>query len=554
MGLGACDALKPTEACSVTVAPLSISLPVNGSQKVVGTAFDCNGNSIRNRTPSFSSSNSAVATVTNDGTVLAVAIGSATISAVSNGKSANVAVTVTPEAATSVAVTPSALTLRRTNTRQLTAVARNASQTVIPGRTFRWSSSNTAVAGVDQNGNISAIAAGEATITAEVDQAAGSSRITVTEIPISSCSLAPASSKVTVGQNVQPILTLRDSANNVLSSTGRAIVWTSSNEVVAGVSNTGLVTTRRAGITTISASPTENSALKCEATVEAVELRIDKVIISPRVGALRLSIPRAFGAILLDSTNTQITSGRIVTWSTNTPTVVQVSQVGIVTGLTIGTARIIATAEGVADTVSLSVTKIPVASVVITPVQSTITEGQTTQLRAIVTDSTGVEVTDRPLDWTTTDPSRATVSQSGLVTGVSAGSVTINAVATQDGRIGQANVIIQQIPVDTIVAVDSFTVNVGTTSAFAITLRDAQGRTLIGRSVLVTSDFPGTAIGSATTTATQVNVSGIALGTARLTLQAVDSNNRAQGKPSRVVITVQRPPTGTVRQGNSQEQ
>lgn len=548
--LGGCLDLKPKEACSVTVAPTSLSLAVNGSAPIVATAFDCDGNTIRNKKLAYSSSNTAVATVTGEGTVIAVAVGVTTVSAEANGKSASVAVTVTPEAANSVTVTPSTLTLRETNTRQLTAVARNAQGLVISGRTFRWGSSNSAIVSVDQNGNLAAISAGDAVITAEADQATGQALIKVTRIPVIGCRLAPATSKVTVSQSVQPTITLLDSAGTSLPITGRPLVWTSSNEVVATVSQSGLVTTRKAGTTTITAASADNPAANCITTVEAVDARIDKVIIQPKVGSVRLGLSRVMGYGLIDSVGGAIPAGRTVTWRTTEPTVLRVSQLGEVTGLTLGTGRVIVTAEGVSDTATLTVTKIPLSTVIITPLQSTMTEGQTTQLRVTLTDSTGAEVSDRPIEWTTSDPSRATVSQTGLVSAIAAGTVTISAVATQDNRVGQANVIIQQVPVDTIVVADTFTVNMGTSSAFAIQLKDAQGRTLIGRNVLVSSDFPGVAIGQATVTSTQVNVQGISLGTARLTLQAVDSNNRAQGKPSVVVVTVQKPPTPTVRQGS----
>ena len=125
-GTVGCDALKPPTACSVSVAPASITLPVNGATTIVGTAFNCDGNSIRNKRVSFSSSNSAVATVTSEGNVIAVSVGTAQVSATADGKSASVQVTVTPEQAATVTLSPSTVTLRRTNTRQFTAVARKA--------------------------------------------------------------------------------------------------------------------------------------------------------------------------------------------------------------------------------------------------------------------------------------------------------------------------------------------------------------------------------------------------------------------------------------------
>ncbi|MBL0938664.1 MAG: Ig-like domain-containing protein [Gemmatimonadaceae bacterium] len=536
-----CLDLKPPQACSVTVAPTSLSLPVNGSATIVATAFNCDGNSIRNKRPSFSSNNSAVATVTTEGQVLAVAVGSATISATSDGKSASTQVTVTPEQAATVTVTPSTLTLRTSDSRQLTATARNNQNVIITGRTFRWNSSNTAIASVDQTGRVSALTPGNVVITAESDQTVGQATITVTPIPIGKCSLTPISFKVTVGQLAQPTIVLRDTAENVIPSSGRPISWTSSNEVVALVSNTGVATTRRAGTTVIKATSVEYPAIECTASVEAVDPRIVSIGITPRVGSFRLGIPKAFGYFLRDSVGGEIPSGRVVTWSTNTPSIIQITQLGIATPLALGTARIIATSEGVADTVTLPVTRIPVTSVTLTPLQATVFEGQTAQFRARVTDSTGTEVTDRTVEWLVSDPTKASITQNGLVTATASGAVTV--FAEVETRIGQANLVIQQIPVDTIVVRDTFNLTVNTQSAFAIELRDAQGNVLRNRNIVVTSTQPNVAVGLAGTQSTTVQVQGITVGTTILTLQAVDANNRNQGKPSRIVINVNAPPT-----------
>ena len=542
IGLAGCLDLKATaDACTVSVAPASLSLPVNGSSAIVGTAFDCSGNSIRNKKISYSSSNTSVATVTTEGNVIAVAVGSATVSVIADGKTASVPVTVTPETAATVTITPAALTLRRTNTRDLSATALNTQGIIITGRIFRWSSSNSSVLAVDQNGKVTALAAGNVVVTADADQTVGSALITVTEIPIGSCSLSPTSSKVTVSQSVQPTLVLRDTASNVIPSQGRPIVWTSSNEIVATVSASGLATTRRAGTATITASPVENAQVTCSTSIEAVDPRIVQTVIQPRTGSLRLGIPRGFSAILLDSTSTQVPAGRIISWSTGTPTVISITQAGIVTGLTLGTARVIARAEGVADTVTLSVTNVPVSTVVSAPLQVTLLEGQTRQLSVVVTDSTGRDVTDRPIEWISGDPSKATVNATGLVTAIASGVVSI--VATSEGRGGQSTVIIQQTPVDSIVVPGSFTLARGFTSAFAITLLDSRGNTLRNRNVVVTSDTPGVAFGAPNAQSNLVTVSGVAVGTATFTLQVVNNNNQNEGKASRIVVNVTATPT-----------
>ena len=539
--VGGCLDLKVIpDACSVTVAPAAVTLPINGSSTLAGTAFDCNGNSILNKRISFSSSNPAVATVSPVGVVIGVAVGGATISASANGKSASTEVTVIPEAAATVTVTPSTLLLRKTNTRQLTAVARNAQNNEVKGRTFRWTTSNPAVATVDQTGLVTAVGAGTANIVAETNQVVGGSVITVTEIPLGSCTLAPTSSRLTVTQSVQPALTLRDTAGTVVPSVGRSIQWQSTNEAVAVVSTSGLVTTRKAGSAVISATSVEFPTVTCRTTVEAVDARIVQVVITPRTGQLRLGIPRGLGVTLLDSTQTAIPGGRVVTWSSAAPTIAQVSQSGIVTGTALGTARIIATAEGVADTVQFAVTAIPVATVTISPLQASLREGSTIQLRATVQDSAGTTVTDRPLEWVSSDLSKAKVSSTGLVSARAPGNVFIS--ATTEGRSGQHALTVTAIPVDTIVVDTATTLLVGQTSAVAITLRDATGSPLTFRNVLVTSSNPGIAIGTANAQSTQVTISGIAAGTARLTIQALDDANRPQGKASSLTVTVNRPP------------
>ena len=539
--VGGCLDLKVIpDACSVTVAPAAVTLPINGSSTLAGTAFDCNGNSILNKRISFSSSNPAVATVSPVGVVIGVAVGGATISASANGKSASTEVTVIPEAAATVTVTPSTLLLRKTNTRQLTAVARNAQNNEVKGRTFRWTTSNPAVATVDQTGLVTAIGAGTANIVAETNQVVGGSVITVTEIPLGSCTLAPTSSRLTVTQSVQPALTLRDTAGTVVPSVGRSIQWQSTNEAVAVVSTSGLVTTRKAGSAVISATSVEFPTVTCRTTVEAVDARIVQVVITPRTGQLRLGIPRGLGVTLLDSTQTAIPGGRVVTWSSAAPTIAQVSQSGIVTGTALGMARIIATAEGVADTVQFAVTAIPVATVTISPLQASLREGGTIQLRATVQDSAGTTVTDRPLEWVSSDLSKATVSSTGLVSARAPGNVFIS--ATTEGRSGQHALTVTAIPVDSIVVDTATTLLVGQTSAVAITLRDATGSPLTFRNLLVTSSNPGIAIGTANAQSTQVTISGIAAGTARLTIQALDDANRPQGKASTIRVTVNTPP------------
>ncbi len=533
---GCIDLGGPPEACSVTLAPSAITLPVNASSTLVGTAFDCDGESIRNKRINYSSSNTAVATVTTEGQVIALAIGTSMVSAVSDGQTASVPVIVTAEAVATITLTPSTITLRRTNTRQLSATALNLQNAVITGRNFRWGSSNSAVVQVDQNGLVSAITPGTAVITAEIDQRVGSATVQVTEVSIGSCSLAPTNSRITVTQSVQPSITLRDTSNNVISSLGRQIVWTSNNEVAATVTNTGLVTARRDGVAIITASPVENPQASCTSTVEVVNARIVSAVIAPRSGQLRLGIPRQLSVSLTDSAGGAIPPGRTVLWTTVTPTFANVSANGLVTGLGMGTARIAVNAEGVVDTVSFPVTRVPVATVRLSPLTASVVQGTPVQINAIVEDSTGSVVTDRLIEWSSSDPTRASVSSVGLVSTIAPGAVTITAIS--EGRQGTSTVTVQPIPVDSVAAND-YTVAFGVQNkSFAIRLLDVNRNQLFNRNVSVVSSDPSVATGTANGSATVITVVASRAGTAIFSLRALNANNQPEGRITLVTVTI----------------
>ena len=540
--LASCLDLNPNvEACTVTIAPTVITVPVNGRVPVIGTAFDCKGNSIRDKTIKYSTDNPTIATVAPDGSVIGISVGTTMVSAVANKGSATAQVTVTPEVAANVTINPAVVTLRKGNTRTFTATVKNGSGIVITGRPVRWTSSNSSIASIDQNGMLIALAAGQVAVAAEVDQIVGSANVLITEVRIESCSVSPATNRVLVGQQTQPTITLRDSAGMLLQLQGRPINWVSDNEIVATVSQTGVITARKAGTAKITATSIEFPGVSCSTSVDAFDARVDKVLILPQTGTLRIGIPRLLTASVVDSLNNPIPN-KVPVWTSLTPTIATISSLGIVTGSSLGTAVIRASVDGVSDSVSYQVTKIPVGTVMISPLQATVFEGETRQFTATVTDSAGTVVTDRTVEWLTNDPTRATISSTGLAQAISSGVVQISAIAESRG--GTSTLVILQIPVDTIIAPPSFTLVRGTTSGFTIVLRDANGNELRNRTVSVVSSQPNIAVVPANVQTSTVPVSGVAVGTTELTLRTLNSNGQAEGKATKVTVTVTLPPTG----------
>src|SRR6185295_6603066 len=106
---------------SVTVTPTSASVPQGQTVQLSATPKDANGTALTGRVVTWSSSNTAVASVNASGLVTSGAAGSATITATSEGKTGTSAITVTIVPVASVTVTPASAGVPAGQTVQLTA-------------------------------------------------------------------------------------------------------------------------------------------------------------------------------------------------------------------------------------------------------------------------------------------------------------------------------------------------------------------------------------------------------------------------------------------------
>src|SRR4029079_5534968 len=121
----------------------------------------------------------------------------------------------------------------------------------------------------------------------------------------------------------------------------------------------------------------------------------------------------------------------------------------------------------------------PVASVTVTLNSSVLTVGQTTQAVATLYDVNGQVLTGRTITWSSTAPSLASVSPSGVVTALvtaeAAGTVVI--VATSETKSGNAGLTISApaaAPVASVtIALTPNAIQKGQTSQSSVTLKDA---------------------------------------------------------------------------------
>lgn len=124
----------------------------------------------------------------------------------------------------------------------------------------------------------------------------------------------------------------------------------------------------------------------------------------------------------------------------------------------------------------------PITSVSVTLAAGSIQLGQTSQATAELKDATGNVLSGRSVSWSTDNQAVATVSSSGLVTGVGAGSA--NVVATSEGRTGSAAIQVLQVPVASVlVTLTSTTIEKGLTTQASAAAMDANGNVLQGRPV-----------------------------------------------------------------------
>lgn len=161
---------------SLIVVPSAPTITIGGTIHLNATSWNQNGGKFIGATTTFSSSNTAIATVNStSGIVTGVAVGTTTITATSVSGTTSITgtsvVTVNPTAPTlvltSVKIMPVLSSVKIGKTIKLKATAKDQNGNKFTGATTTFSSSNTAIATVDSaTGLVTGVALGSATITA----------------------------------------------------------------------------------------------------------------------------------------------------------------------------------------------------------------------------------------------------------------------------------------------------------------------------------------------------------------------------------------------------
>ena len=298
----------------------------------------------------WSSSDVSVATVSANGLVTTISPGSAVITATTtdgSNLSASCDVTI-KQRATSISLSKTDVTIYTGNTLQLTA-------TVLPSTTSNpsvtWSSNNTSVATVSSTGLVTAKSTGNAVITATTADGSNLSatcNVTVKRLA-TSIALNKTSATLYLDQTVQLTATVSPS-----NATDKSVVWTSSNNSIATVSTTGLVTAIAPGNATITATTADGSNLSadCEITVKAY-------VTSLTLDQSEATILEGDTITLTPTILPGYATNQSLTWSSSNTSVVSVNN-GVVVGRSGGEATVTArTADGSNLSATCKVTVVP---------------------------------------------------------------------------------------------------------------------------------------------------------------------------------------------------
>ena len=307
----------------------------------------------------WSSSNTAVATVDSTGKVTAVGIptgedyGEAIITAQSSN--ASVFATCTIKVLSSVLIT--SLTLNKSelalNVGDEETLTVTGSPSNATNKTLEWKSSNPEVASVS-SGKVIAASKGTAVITATATDGSGkyvSCVVTVNNIQILNVYLDKSSLDLSEGDTAKITATVYPS--NATTST---LKWTSSNTSVATVDSKGnIVAGATKGYAIITASATDGSGKFAECVV----------LSKPKVHVTGITINYGTSLDLLANDSTYLKATILpanatvssVTWSSSNTAVATVdASTGLLKGLTLGEATITATADGKSVTIKINVT------------------------------------------------------------------------------------------------------------------------------------------------------------------------------------------------------
>jgi uncharacterized protein YjdB len=479
------------EVGAVEIAPVADSRVRVGRTLPLTAVAKNNQGTVVDRLFRWSSSDETVAQVDpTTGVVTGVkAGGPVTVTASSGGKRGEVTLSVVQRVA-KVDVTPGTVDAKVNGTVQLTATPKDETDAALTDRTVEWVADNSGFFTVSPSGIVTGVRPGTGELTVTVEEKQQKVPVTVTAGGIT---VAPSPASVAVDGTTPLTATVTDANGTPITTQSIVVTWTSDKKEVAEVdASTGVVTGRSVGQATIMAA---GGGASGQGIVNVYSVVLPVAPANPTIQAARtvqLTVQGALGA---------------VQWQSSDPAVADVSASGgVVTGRRPGTVTITATAGAQTGNTSVTVTA---ARVDVTPNAATVEVGATVSLSSVVRDADGAAIPNVPVSWESNNIATATVNPAtGAVTGVAAGPATIT--ARGGGASGTSQMTVSEAVVASVELTprEPASLLVGNTLQLTVSVKDARGNPLAGRSVNFRSSVPG--IASVTPENTATGPTGIA--------------------------------------------
>lgn len=302
--------------------------------------------------------------------------------------------------------------------------------------TYTWSSTNTEVLTVDQDGVVTAVNLGTADIVVTSTDGNKTDKCTVTvdPVPVESVEIVEHVTVLAEGETHQFTATVAPS-----NATDPSYTWSSSNPEVLTVDKNGMVTAVKPGTADIVVTTTDGKKTdKCTVTVKPQFVSVESVKIVTSPSGLKMDVGSSFkfGA----KVSPDDADDKTVTWSSSNKDVLTVDAEGNAKAIAEGEAVVTVTTNdgGKTDrcTITVVTPKVPVTAVEITsmPIQNRMREGDTFTFKAKVTPD---NATDKTVTWSTSDDRVLTIDADGKATAVSSGSATVTVKTTDGGKVSK---------------------------------------------------------------------------------------------------------------------
>ena len=285
-----------------------------------------------------------------------------------------------------------------------------------------WSSENTNVVTVSETGYISAVGIGSTKITVSAVDGSGVKAYCLVDVKgtsVSQIQLSQDYLEMETNENYQLTYSILPT-----NASDKSVTWSSSNQDVAIIDNNGMIRTLNIGETIIKVTSNSNPDVNAVCRLIVVPTLVEYISITPNNISLQVGQTATLKTAIIPDSATN----KEVTWSSDNESVVIVSDLGVVSAISIGSTNITAIAKdgsGVFAKCVVNVIPTIAESIQIdSPINTSFKVGEKIQLTATVFPE---NATDKSIVWSSSNKIVASVDNNGIVTANSEGNVTITA-------------------------------------------------------------------------------------------------------------------------------